>query len=125
MAHWYEPTDEQRALCANWTASLPEAARVVAMRFNPWTLYRMKDTGHRVTLYSFSEDGTVTVNVLGQFNAVAMERRVFGVDPDDLTECDLPAEGEPLGVLLNKAEQLKMVNERRAANGIAPLTELP
>ena len=57
----------------------------------------MKSTGHRVTMYSYSENGTVTVNVTGDYNVVVFERQVFGISPDDLEECDLPAPGEFLG----------------------------
>ena len=42
----------------------------------------------------------MTVNVTGQYNRVMVERRVFGIKPEQLSECDLPASDEPLGVLL-------------------------
>ena len=98
MAHLYEPTDEMKAEWAEFVASRPDVVRKVAERFNPWTLYRIGKDGHRVTLYSFGEheDGSVTlsVNVTGEFNCVMFERRVFGIKPEDLEECDLPDEGE-------------------------------
>ena len=40
---------------------------------------------------------TLTVIVSGRFNYVAFERRVFGIKPEDLEECDLPRADEPLG----------------------------
>jgi hypothetical protein len=72
----------------------------------------MKSTGHRVTLYSFGErtDGgkiSLTVNVLGAFNLVTFERRVFGIDPDDLEPCDLPEKGEPVGALLTEENDIE------------------
>lgn len=100
MAKIIEWTDEQRAEWDAWVASRPLVVQDMARRLPPDRLYRMASTGHRVTLYSFSEDGTVTVNVGGDFNAVVFERRVFGVSPDDLTECDLPGPDDPCGSLL-------------------------
>ena len=98
MAHYVEPTAEQEAGWAEWVASRPDNVRAVAERFNPWTLYRFKDSAQRCTLVSFGahDDGsvTLTVNVTGQFNLVAFDRSVFGVDPGNLEECDLPTDGE-------------------------------
>src|SRR5262245_21743504 len=104
-----------------WAESRPDVVRDLALRFRPWKLYRMKSTGHRVLLYSINENRTATVDVLGKYNIVSMERRVFGVDPDDLEECDLPKEGEPVGVYLTEEEQRLMVNRRRAEFGLPPL----
>lgn len=110
MANWYEPTDAQLSGWAAWVASRPEAVRRVAERFYPWKLYRLKSSGHRVYPVSISEHSrldslgnriydppTLSVAVIGRFNLVAFERKVFGVAPDDLEECELPAPGEPLG----------------------------
>jgi hypothetical protein len=112
MARFTEPTAEQEAGWKEWVASRPEPVRKVAERFEPWSLYRMKSTGQRVTLYSFGEanDGsavTLTVNVTGQFNAVAFDRQVFGIDPDDLEPCDLPAPTEPTGTALTDEADIK------------------
>jgi hypothetical protein len=82
-----------------WLDERPAAIKTMAQRHPPDRLYRMRSTGCRVTLHSYSEDGTVTVFVGGQFNLVVFERRVFGVSPDDLEECDLPDETERLGAL--------------------------
>lgn len=90
MARIYDPTPQQEASWRKWVADRPLCVRAVAERFQPWNLYRMKDTGHRVTLVSFGEDGTMRVFVSAKFNLVAFERQVFGVDPDSLEECDLP-----------------------------------
>jgi hypothetical protein len=98
MAGIYDPTPEQRAAWDDWVASRPACVRRVAERFDPWSLYRLRTTGHRVTIYAFDEgeDGRVTlkVDVTSKFNRVAFERRVFGIDPDDLEPCELPAFGE-------------------------------
>jgi len=102
----FEPTPGQLAEYEKWIAARPPAVAAVARRFQPWKLYRLP-SGHRVTVYSFGEkpDGTVTltVTVSGDFNLVTFERNVFGVNPDNLTECDLPAAGERLGALFNVA----------------------
>lgn len=66
----------------------------------------MKSTGHRVFPLSYSEDGTVTVAVTGQFNFTVFERQVFGVSPDDLEECDLPTEDEILGAVITEKGQV-------------------
>ncbi|SRR5712691_4425582 len=105
MAHFEEPTPQQETEYREWVAARPPAVRAVAERFEPWTLYRMKSTGQRVTICSFTEqkDGRVTlrVNVTGQFNAHLFDSLVFGIDPDDLEPCDLPGEDEVLGAILS------------------------
>ena len=83
-----------------WVATRPPVVQAICLRLPPDTLYRMKSTGQRVTIYSYSENGTVTVHVTGDFNFVTFERGVFGVDPNDLEECELPAPDELLGALI-------------------------
>lgn len=80
-----------------WVKSRPPAVAAVCRKFPPDRLYRMKTTGHRCTLVSYGEDGTVTVSVSGQYNRILFARNVFGINPDDLEECDLPAPGEDVG----------------------------
>jgi hypothetical protein len=108
MANILEPTPELEAQWAKWVSTRPPNVRAVAERLNPWTLYRMKSTGHRVTVYSFGEekDGTVTltVEITGQYNALIHDRRVFGIDPADLEPCELPGPEEPVGALLTPEE---------------------
>lgn len=104
MARTFEPTEQQIAEWSQWVSSRPECVRLIAERFSPWILYRMESTGHRVTLRSFYEDGTISVNVTANYNFLIMERWVFGIDPDDLEECDLPGEGELVGCLQLEVE---------------------
>lgn len=104
MTRYKEPSAENTKAWNEWVASRPESVRVVAERFDPWTLYRLRTTNQRVFVLAFSEpdkDGKVTcrVGVTGEFNLVTHERHVFGIDPDDLEECDLPRSGERLGSL--------------------------
>lgn len=69
----------------------------MAAKKPPELLYKLKSTGHRVIIYSYAEDGTVSVVVSGAFNLVAMNRIVFGIKPEDLEECDLPGPDDPVG----------------------------
>jgi hypothetical protein len=110
-----------------WVRTRPDHVRTLIEKrdFTPWKLYRMKSTGHRVILRAFDEelDGRITlkVTISSRFNLVAFERTVFGVDPDDLEECDLPAKSEPHGAALTHEEIEKIVattspgSERMAA----------
>lgn len=110
MARFYTPTQEQVDGWNAWVAQRPPHVRAVAERFDPWSLYRMKD-GRRVTVVSFGErpDGhvTLTVNISGEFNIVTFERSVFGIEPDDLEPCDLPPEGERVGALLTDEADIR------------------
>ncbi len=100
-----EPTPAELAAFQEWLAQRPPNIRAVAERFDPWSLYRMRPNGERVTVASFSEgdDGrvTLTVGVTGEFNLVPFDKSVFGVSPDNLEPCDLPPKGTVLGVLLD------------------------
>jgi hypothetical protein len=107
MARYTEPTPEQIVQWAIWTRDRPAHVRRVAERFDPWSLYLMKSTGHRVFVHGFDEtEGGVTVRVVvsGEFNLVAMERSVFGIDPEDLSPCELPDASEPVGSALGPQE---------------------
>lgn len=115
MARIGDPTKRQEKGWAKWVDSRPPAVRTIAERFNPWTLYRMKSTGQRVTVASFYEDGTISVNITGQFNQIAFDRNVFGIDPDDLMECDLPAADETVGTMLSGQEVEENVDAIRVA----------
>lgn len=117
-----EPTDENRDDWQTWVAERPDSVRGLIERrgFEPWKLYRMKSTGHRVSIAAFDEeeDGTITmrVNVTGKFNFVHFERCVFGINPEDLEECDLPDPGEPLGSLdISIEEAREMIKKSRAS----------
>jgi hypothetical protein len=91
MTKLYDISDDH----ATWIAARPPAIREMIRRWPPNLLYRLESTGHRVTIHSYFEGGTVTVSVTGTCKLVTFERNVFGVDPATLEECDLPAEGEP------------------------------
>lgn len=122
MAQWMTPTDEQRKAFEAWRASRPKLIQDLIDKLGPWTLYMLRETRHRCTIHSWNEDGTVTVAITGQYNLIPFGRRVFGVPPEDLTECDLPAPGELVGTTFNEKQTLDFINEKRAENGISPLT---
>jgi len=98
--------EEQKKEWNEWVTSRPEVIQDLCRRFPPYNLYRLKTTGSRVTLYSYSEDGTITVNITGEYNALMFDRQVFGIKPEDLEECDLPSEDERLGTILTKEEDV-------------------
>jgi hypothetical protein len=123
MARWTNPSDEQLQGYLEWVDERPEPVKSLAKQFDPWTLYLLKSSDHRVTVHGFFEDGTMSVNVTGQFNLLGFERRVFGILPDDLEECDLPLPGEPLGVTMTEEETLDHINAKRAELGHPPLTK--
>ena len=104
MARWTEPSDEALKAWQEWLDERPPNVRAVAERFPPWELYRMKDTGQRVTVASFYEDGTVSVDVTGQFNATMFNSNVFGIDPANLEPCDLPDSNEVTGTMMTSEE---------------------
>lgn len=108
-----QPTKKQEKGYAAWVRELPKKARAVAQRFDLWTLYKLKETGDRVILRAFADDGTLTVIVSGRFNLVMFEREVFGIRPDDLEECDLPAADEPTGTLLSREETFAKLDQLR------------
>jgi hypothetical protein len=122
MANVREVTEEMLREWGEWVASRPEKVReaIERWRLKPWVLYRIP-SGHRVTIYSLSEPEdaslpvTATVLVTGEFNFVAFERRVFGVDPATLEECDLPSPGEALGSADLSLEEARWFSAELAA----------
>lgn len=95
------PSKRAEKAWAKWAESRPPVVRDIARLIFPWQLYRLKTTGQRVTLYSINENGTVTVDITGEFNLIDFDRQVFGINPDDLEPCDLPGPDELLGTLMS------------------------
>ena len=106
MAKIIEWTKDQYEIWNEWVATRPPVVQELCTRFFPDRLYRLKSSGHRVTLYSFSEDGTITVNITGEYNVIMFDRQVFGINPADLEECDLPAPDEMTGTVLTEANDV-------------------
>ena len=119
MARFEQPTPEDEADYRLWVAGRPEPVRLVAERFEPWSLYAL---GHRrVTVVSFDEhengDVTITVSITGDFNLIPFNREVFGIEPDELTPCDPPHEDEVVGTLLTEPEDVQAyINSLSPAN---------
>lgn len=111
MANICEVTPEMESEWLEWANTRPSEVREVALRFRPWILYQMIPTGQRVYIVSLAEmeDDSVTLSVMvsGDFNQVMFERKVFGVNPDDLEECDLPGLDEKVGAVLTSDEDIK------------------
>ena len=94
-----------------WLSTRPEVIRKLGERVLPNRLYRLTKTGQRVTIEGYREDGTLTVGVRGQFNRIPFEQEVFGVNPDDLIECDLPGPHERVGAILTDPDEIKMYQD--------------
>src|SRR5262249_32962904 len=100
--------DEQPEWAA-WLAERPPTVRAAIERWPPNRLYRM-DSGHRGTIASYRatpEGIRVMMDVTGEYNLLDFARRVFGIDPATLVECDLPEPGEPLGALLTERDEIE------------------
>jgi len=90
-----------------WVASRPDKVQELIRKLPPDRLYLLKTSGHRVTIYSYNEDNTLTVTVTGKYNMITFARNVFGIKPEDLEECDLPGPDEPLGELLKDPKDIE------------------
>lgn len=118
MANTYAPTGSQIKAWNKWLRDRPAKVRLVAEKFPPWKLFRIASTGQRVTVYSVNEakdsdDVTLTVSVLAKYNLVQFERNVFGISPDDLVECELPADSEQLGAALTQDQVQDNIDDLR------------
>ena len=108
----YDRTPAQEHAWKEWVAARPPHIQALCEQFPPNRLYRMKSTGRRVTIYAYNEDKTVDVAITRQFNYHFFDRRVFGIDVEDLAECDVPAPDEPLGALLTEEPAIGEFIER-------------
>lgn len=104
MVKIYEPDQEEIAEYEGWIESRPEPIKSIAKRFRPWILYTLRDTNQNVTIYSFSENGTVTIDVGAKYNdQLLFEKRVFNINPNDLKECEsMPNISNPVPVLTSE-----------------------
>jgi hypothetical protein len=107
MARIIEWTKKQQRQWDKWVSSRPPIIQDLCKRLPPYNLYLLKTSDHKVTIYSYSENGTLTVNVTGKYNAMIFDRQVFGIKPDDLEECDMPRMDEPVGTLLIKKKDVE------------------
>lgn len=97
-----------------WLSTRPDVIKQLVARLPPDRLYLLKTSNHRVTIYSYNEDGTVSVVVSGKYNRVLFERNVFGIKPEDLEECDLPPADEETGAGLHGEEVDQYIEAHKA-----------
>ncbi len=109
----WEPSEEQKKLWREWLEVRPERVRMVAQRFDPWTVYRLVSTGQRAQFLGcdvgalncdqsacsgvcrlpsghpgdHDPEGRVTARVYVEHPGLGeiSGRQVSGIDPDDLT----------------------------------------
>ncbi len=106
MARWYDPSEDRLERWEAWLAGRAPQLREVLARFPPWELFRLTredgKEGNRVFVVGAHahapgcgcQDGaplTLTVRVDYRFNELLFERDVFGIDPDCLVPCEVPA----------------------------------
>lgn len=105
---WLNWTPEHVKMWDEWVAERPQCIQDMIAKYNLRLdrLYRLKTTGQRVTLYSLSEAGTVTVNIEERFNSHCMlplgallDRSVFGINPADLEETEWEGSLQELEIL--------------------------
>ena len=104
MAKIMEYTAEQQTEFDEWVASKPPLIQEMIKKCPPNLLYMNRQSGHRMTIVSYSENGTVTAAVTGEYNQCAFERNVFGIPLVDLEECDLPI--GPVGAVLTDQKDI-------------------
>jgi hypothetical protein len=108
MANIIEPDEEYMREYEKMFEILPTNQQEVIKKFPPWKLYRLKSTNQRVEILTIGTDKDNTVkfrvDISGKYNMILFDRQVFGIDPDDLEECDLP--DEPVGTLLTEEEDI-------------------
>lgn len=121
MARHTTPTADQVAAWEAWVADRPPTIRdvIAKHRLDPWTLYRLTSTNQRVFLISVSESGRVRIGVTGEFNLVMSETAVFGIDPAELEECDLPSADERLGSLELTVEEIRRLTPEDGPHYVA------
>ena len=95
----------EKAEFDEWYAKRPPEVQKLINKIPPNRLYFLSTSGHRVVPLAYSENGTLTVVVTGEYNSIMFERKVFGINPDDLTECDLPTENECVGAVIDSNDK--------------------
>ena len=91
MAKLYEFSEEQQQLWDTWVAERPEMIQQLCERFQPNRLYLHTVTGQKVIPEAFDEDGTMRILIPRRLNIPFLPTKsVFGVDPLNIVESDLP-----------------------------------
>lgn len=69
-----------------WLATRPKVIQEMGRQYPPDKEYRIKSTEQTCVLHSYSENRTVTVDITSPTfeNVFGAQRRVFGIEVDDL-----------------------------------------
>lgn len=91
MAEIYVMSEQQQKTWDDWLVTRPPIIQELAKKFRQNRLYRHNVTGQLVIPTALHEDGTVEVIVPRRLNNYILPtKKVFGIHPDKLEECDLP-----------------------------------
>jgi len=103
-----------------WLKDRPPVIAQMFRKRPPNLLYKINPSGSKGTIYSYSEDGTISLAVSGEYCLVQFPSRVFGVSIDNIEECE---PDEQVGTLCNTDEEiLAVINRARERLGNPPLT---
>lgn len=100
MANIVEPTKEKILEISEWVKDRPQIIKDLCGKFSPFKLYYFSQNNcsaclnFKVTIHSYKEDGTLDVLVRRNFNIALEDSIITDVNPELLTECDLPTEEE-------------------------------
>lgn len=87
MTDIFTMSAEDKAEWDEWVDSKSEPVKTLCKQFPPNKLYKLTTTNRLVTIYSYCEDNTITVNVLKKYNPdIFFEKAVFGIKPEELEE---------------------------------------
>jgi hypothetical protein len=68
-----------------WYKERPQIIKDLIDQYPPAATVRIKATGQIAYIYSWSEDGTMTIGIYMKDNpGMVCDRAVFGYEPDDL-----------------------------------------
>jgi hypothetical protein len=80
-------TKTQQKEWNDWIATRPPVIQKLCQEYPPGK-YILKTTNQIISLYSYSEDGTVTVNISCKDNpTLIFDRQVFGISVKNLRRC--------------------------------------
>ena len=65
-----------------WLKDRPKIIKKLGKKFPPWFKYRIKKTKQNCEIYSYSEDGTITVTTKEPLTG--LDYNVFGLKPKDI-----------------------------------------
>jgi len=66
-----------------WCVRLPKGLRAVALKFNPWTVYEIIQTGQLCQIVGIDIEGNLTANCWDK-DGFFPNYNVYGIKPEDL-----------------------------------------